>query len=265
MSKGYLIMAQGNYAKQAEALALSIKSTQSEITSVSVITDREVNNSLFDNVIPLPQKDLSMNSKWKIHNRAYFYDLSPYDETVILDADMLFLTDISHWWKLFEKYDLLVTDKVKTYRDEWVENSPYRSAFVLNNLPNLYSAFCYFKKTEKAKVFFTLIKDIVENWEEWSLRYTPEYRPDHPSIDVAMGIAAKVLDYTDITCDLDYPTFTHMKGRCQGWKRTNEQWDDILTVYTSHNKIRIGPYYQAGILHYVKKDFITDQLLEIFK
>jgi len=39
MSRGYLIMAQGDYVKQAQVLALSIAKTQSKIKSVSVITD----------------------------------------------------------------------------------------------------------------------------------------------------------------------------------------------------------------------------------
>ena len=266
MTKGYLVMAQGNFAKQAEALALSIKKTQSTINSISVITDSEIDCSLFDNVIPLPSIDLSRDSEWKIHNRVFFYDLTPYDETVILDADMLFLTDVSHWWDSFTHYDLLVTDKVKTFRGDWVENSPYRQAFVANKYADLYSAFSYFKKSETAETFFNLMKTIVADWDTWTAKFATDYRPSHPSIDVAMGMAAKIMGIEDeITSSLDYPTFTHMKGGCQGWRRKTEEWDDLLGVYVSGNKLRLGPYQQTGILHYVKKSFVDDEILEMFK
>ena len=259
-------MAQGNYTKQAEALAVSIRSTQSSVKNISVITDSEINHSLFDQVIPIPENDLAKEHRWKIHNRVYFYDLSPYDETVILDADMLFLTDVSHWWNLFEKYELLITDKVKTFRDEWVKYSPYRNAFTENNLPNLYSAFTYFKKCELSETFFNLLKIIITNWKEWSLKCTPNYIQATPSIDLAMAIAVSVLGIEDnVKSPLDYPTFTHMKGGCQGWKRLDESWNDVIGTYTLNDKIKLGPYTQTGILHYVKKDFVTQDIIEVFK
>lgn len=266
MSRGYLVMAQGDYIKQAEALAISIRATQSSIKNISIITDGDVDSSLFDKIIPIPENDLAREHDWKIHNRVYFYDLSPYDETVVLDADMLFLTDVSHWWDLLEKYDLLVTDKVKTFRDEWVTFSPYRKAFTENKLPNLYSAFTYFKKCELAETFFNLLKSIIVNWKEWSLKCTPDYVQPNPSIDLAMAMAASVMGIENIiSSPLDYPTFTHMKGGCQGWKRADESWNDVLGVYTTNGKIKLGPYIQTGILHYVKKDFVNQDIIEVFK
>lgn len=266
MSRGYLVMAQGPYLQQAEALALSIKKTQSSVNGISVITDGQVNVDLFDQVIPVPQDDLARNSGWKIHNRVYFYDLSPYDETVILDADMLFLSDVSHWWDMMSKYELLITDKVKTFRGEWVGYNPYREMFVGNQLPNTYSAFTYFKKTDLAKEFFSLLKSIIKHWPEWSKTYTPVNRQEKPSIDAAMAIAVKIMGIDDqVFSSLDYPTFTHMKGGCQGWKRRTEEWSDLLGIYTDQDRIRIGPYIQTGILHYVKKNFVDDRILETLK
>lgn len=256
MSKGYLVMAQGpEYKSQVELLAKSIKDTQSLINKISVITDQDVDRSLFDRVIPLPKNNLASGKGWKIHNRVYFLDLSPYDETVILDADMLFLSDVSHWWDYCSKYELLITTKVKTFRDEWVNNSPYRATFRLNKLLDTYSAFAYFKKTDLTQDFFHLLKLIIIDWKNWSHIYSPESRQDMPSIDVAMGIAVKVLGIEEqVTSKLDFPTFTHMKGRCQGWRTVSDKWSDLLGFYKNENDFRIGPYIQTGILHYVEKD-----------
>jgi hypothetical protein len=256
MTQGYLVMAQGEiYARQAEHLARSITSTQTSINKLSIITDQTVDATLFDKVI-LIENDLAVDSTWKIENRVNFYDLTPYDETVILDSDMLFLTDVSHWWKMLNNYDLLLTNKVLTYRGETVSQSPYRSTFRTNQLPDVYSAFAYFKKSGTALEFFTLVKSIVLNWSKWTQNYAPVAPQKFPSIDLAMAIALKVLDIEDsATSKLAYPTFTHMKGYCQGWKQPIEEWNSVLGIYNTAGKIKLGPYEQTGILHYVKKDF----------
>ena len=257
MSRGYLVMAQGDYLDMAIALAKSIKKTQSTVNNISIIVDCDITkHSAVDHFIELPT-DLSGDDKWKIHNRCQFYDLSPYDETVILDADMLFLSDVSHWWDMMSKYDMLITSKVKTYRDDWVDISPYRKTFIANNMPNTYSAFTYFKKSQKNKTFFNLLKSIVTNWNAWSVRYTPESRQMFPSIDLAMSMAVKILDIeSEVITSGDFPTFTHMKGGCQGWRTPSELWNTVLNRYNTNQGIKLGPYLQTGVLHYVQKDFV---------
>jgi hypothetical protein len=260
MSKGYLVMAQAGYVRNAEALAESIQLSQSKVSNISIITDQEVSKELFDQIIPLPREDLSSNSQWKIHNRVYFKDLTPYDETVILDADMLFLSDVSHWWELFRHYDILTTNKVLTYRGTNINSSPYRKTFVENNLLDLYSAFTYFKKnSEITDQFFKVLKSIIQNWNTWTERYTPEYRQKFESIDLAMAIAAKVLGIEDrIVSNLDYPCFTHMKVGCQDWSQNSlyDQWNELIGFYKSDNDVSVGAFRQTGILHYVIKDLV---------
>ena len=196
MTRGYLVFAQGDYMKMAELLVRSIQVTQSTVKEITIIQESYTGNIMQD--------------------RTMAYDLSPYDETVLLDADMIFLSDVSHWWEHLSKYNLVITDRVKTYRNTWVTESPYRKTFVKNNLSNCYSAFCYFKKDPQSKEFFTLLYEIIENWDEWTIRYAPEDRQRWPSIDLAMAIAVNILDINP-TNKLDYPTFTHMKSGCQGW------------------------------------------------
>lgn len=265
MTRGYLVMAQGPYVSQAEALAVSIAYTQSQVRSISVITDGSPDASLFDQVIPLT-KDLSGNNDWKIHNRVQFYDLSPYDETVILDADMLFLTDISHWWTHISTYELLLTKHVLNFRGDTVTHSPYRETFVGNKLPNVYSAFAYFKKTQFVQEFFQLVENIVLNWSEWTSRHAARPPQNFPSLDVAMAMAVKLLDCeSQVTSHRSYPTFTHMKSGCQGWKMYNEDWQQMLPYYIYNQRLKLGNYTQSGVLHYVKKDFATADVMSIFK
>ena len=68
-----------------------------------------------------------------------------HDETVILDTDMIFPTDVSYWWDIMAERDVWATTKVRTYRGEVVTSNFYRKYFVANDLPNVYTAFFYFK------------------------------------------------------------------------------------------------------------------------
>lgn len=241
MSKGYLIIAQGNYSGMADLLARSILSTQTVVKDVHIVTGLEGDVML---------------------NRTKVYDLSPFDETVLLDADMLFLSDVSHWWQHLAKFPLLITDKVQNYRGERITESPYRKSFNNNNLPNCYSAFTYFQKDPVSKDFFDLLEDIIRNWYEYTVRYAPNNRQDWPSIDLAMAIALKILGLDAFT-PLDYPTFTHMKSGCQGWTTYSEDWRKHLGCYISNGQLRLGNYRQSGILHYVNKN-LTNELLRLF-
>ena len=259
MSRGYLVMAQGNYLEMAIALAESIKKTQTTVNNISIVVDSDTpEHPAVDQFIVL-NKDISGSAEWKIHNRAFFYELSPYDETVILDADMLFLEDVSHWWNHMSKFEMLCTSKVKTYRNQFVVDNPYRKAFVSNQLPNVYSAFTYFKKTELTKAVFNLVINIITYWDEWTLRYAPEDRQLQPSLDLALALAIKVIGIEDeVLSPFDFPTFTHMKSGCQGWKNYAEDWQAHLGVYNSDAGIRLGNHLQSGILHYVDKGFLKE-------
>ena len=206
----------------AYALAMSIKLTQSKINSVTLLTDvpesiPEHYKRAFDKVLPIEWNDDAHGSEWKIENRWKLYHFSPYNETVILDADMLFLSDISHWWPyMTENFDLLITDQVFTYRNELITDSFYRKIFRENNLPNCYSAFTYFKKSDKAKEFWMLVELIVKDWRVFYQRYIQESKPNYLSIDVAFSLAVKILGIEDnVFSSLDIPSFIPAaRGQC---------------------------------------------------
>jgi hypothetical protein len=101
VSKGFVVLAQNNknvdYIKQAYALALSIKATQTTFTNISLVTNNRVPKkykSVFDKIIPIPWNDDAKKTQWKVENRWKLYHASPYYETIVLDADMLMLADI---------------------------------------------------------------------------------------------------------------------------------------------------------------------------
>lgn len=277
MSKGYLILAQNSedndYVSMAAACAFSIQATQTKVKNITLITD--VPDAVpyhyydaFDKILPIKWFDDALESSWKIENRWKLYHLTPYEETVVLDADMLFLSDVSIWWDYMEKnFDLLITDKVFTYRNELIENSYYRAAFRDNKLPNCYSAFTYFKKSDLAEEFWKLVELIVKNWKPYYNAFLKESKPKHLSIDIAFALAVKILGIeNEVFSSLDIPSFTHMKSRDQGWMTYTDFWMDNAGVYLNDKcQLKIGNYQQSGIFHYTEKRFLNDGVIEKYR
>ena len=276
-TKGYLILAQNSdsndYVKMAYVLALSIKISQKEVRSVSLVTDiidavPDHYKEVFDHIIEIPWYDDALTSEWKIENRWKIYHITPYDETVLLDADMLFLTNVDNWWRyLNQNFDLFITSNVMTYRNELVTGDYYRKVFVENNLPNTYSAFTYFKKSQLAEEFWTLVEIIAKNWQEFYNRFLIKSKPKHLSMDVVFALAIKILDIEDqITTTLGYPTFVHMKSRVQNWYTVTDDWMDYGGLYLNKNgSLKISNYQQTGIFHYTEKKFLNDYVEYVYE
>lgn len=259
-----------DYVEQACLLAMSLKVTNPN-EKISLVTNDAVPNhykNLFDQILSIPFNDDALNSGWKIENRWKIYFATPYDETIVLDTDMLILQDISTWWEVLSNYELFFTNKVYTYRDEIVESDYYRKAFTSNNLPNIYTGLYYFKKTKFTANFFNLLEIIVKNWKEFYEIFLPKNTPNFVSIDVAAAIAVKLLDCEDLVTNkiLKFPAFTHMKSKIQNWETSSNRWQDNLGIYIDRNcNVKLGNYHQTGILHYTEKDFVTSNIIERYR
>jgi hypothetical protein len=273
MSFGYLIVVSKhetvNYLKLAYALALSIKNTQREgFDKVALVIDdvtriSELKSSwVFDHII-----EWSQETFWD--GRSWMDQLSPWDNTVCLDADMLFFRDYSHWVEYFiENAELYVANKAYTYRDELVTNDYYRKAFIKNDLPNLYSFYTFFKKDSAlATEFFTLGRYIIKNPIEFSNLFLSNHKPKIVGTDEAFALSAKLLDISDqIAYSLEFPKISHMKGQIQNWPWPADTFTHHVGVYLNKQaQLKIGNYQQTNIVHYVEKDLITDEVINIFE
>jgi len=277
MSKGYLILAQNtksdDYIRLAYALSLSIKNTQSSVNAVALATDSIVAEKYryaFDEIVDIPWIDHAKDSAWKIENKWKYYYMTPFDETVILDADMIFTSDISHWWDIMSNKELWATSDPVTYKGEIITSTKYRSTFESNKLPNVYTAFLYFKKTKTVGELFGLIELIFNNWEKFYYEYLDESRPKNLSGDVAYALAIKIMGLEDEFLDpgRSIPSFVHMKSFIQNVdeKYLSEDWTlNIPTYFSSKGSVKIGNYEQYLPLHYHIKSWLTDEMIEILE
>lgn len=273
MNFGYLIFVSNNteydYLQMAYALALSIKNTQRPgYDQVCLVTDNIESVSklqsswVFDKVLYHEPKE-----GWDI--RSWMDCYSPYENTVCLDADMLFTRDYSHWIDYFiENCDLYVANNSYTYRGEKVTSDEYRKTFTKNDLPNLYSFYTFFKKdSELAQEFFRLGRYIIENPKEFANNFLVEHKPRVIGTDEAFALSAKILDISDVIAySLEFPTVVHMKPMVQNWPWPATSWSDHVGFYLNRKgQLKIGNYQQHGIVHYVEKNKIDDELINILE
>ena len=269
MDKGIFLLAQNNestnYVRQACLCAVSIKKTNPN-TSVTLATNDFVPTKYkkyFDYIIEIPGDDLATNEAWKISNRVKIYDLSPYDETIVLDTDTIVVSDITDWWKELETYDLYFTSQPLTYKGEVITSDFYRKTFVLNRLPNIYVGVHYFKKSDFAKEFYNWLKIIVTNYELFYKQHLESKRPDFCSIDVCSSIAVKILECeSQVTSSSSFaPTFVHMKSKAQNWYRSVAEWQSYVAAYlTDEFDLTVGNFKQSGVFHYTENSFVENYL-----
>lgn len=273
MNFGYLIIVSDkgdtDYAKLAYALALSIKNTQREgYDKVAlVINDKERIKSftstwVFDKIIEWDGAE-----HWD--GRSYMDQLTPFEHTVCLDADMLFLRDYSHWAEYFIKNcELYIANKSFTYRGDVVTNDYYRKCFTANDLPNLYSFYTFFvKDSALAKDFFNLQRAIIKNPNEYGNLFLTNYKPSVLGTDEAFALAAKILDVTnEIAYPLEFPRVVHCKGMIQDWPWPAESvFDHVGFYFNTQAQLKIGNYQQHDIVHYVEKDRVTLETINILE
>jgi len=188
MNKGAFLIARNNghidYVKQAVFLAKRINKYLN--IPVTIATDSSeyletaFGNDDFDNVIKLEYTadsnmryffDGALSKKtasFKNANRANVYDLSPYDETLLLDTDYIISNSLLK--SVFtSKSDLSIYKKsndVAKVRDETEFDKISDTS-----IDFYWATVVYFKKTEANKIFFDLIKHIEQEWNHYRRVY----------------------------------------------------------------------------------------------
>ena len=94
-----------------------------------------------------------------------------------------------------------------------------------------------------------------------------EYKPNIVGTDEAFALAAKILDITDnIAYPLEFPRVVHMKPMIQNWPWPAQSWSDHVGFYFNKKaELKIGNYQQHDIMHYVEKDKMTIEMINILE
>lgn len=268
MNKGFLTIAQNgqhDYVKMAYVLGMSLKLSQEKYNKLSVIVNE--NEEIPEKYLPFFDKIIYVEKpeeEWKVQNKWQYFGLSPYDETIVLDTDMLFFSDISHWWECLEQSDLEFTTTVTNYKGEIAESDFYRKTFTKNKLPNLYSALFYFKKTKENEEYFKAVKVIFENWKAFYDKLLKD-PPKYLSGDVVYSLAAKIMFNRRWE---NFLTLTHMRSRLQD-ETIVDDWNKHLPVFFTSRygdvQLKVSNFSQIYPFHYIKKDFLNEEVIELYE
>lgn len=277
--KGFLVFAQNNkssnYVRMAYALAMSLKATQHEVRhlAIAVTSKNDVPEEMawaFDEIIEIPWHDDSRYDEWKLKNEWKAFHITPYYETIKLDADMLFFSDISDWWSLLDQNDVCICKDVRTYKGDIANTHYYRKTFIYNQIYSAYSAFTYFKANYEGYKFFRLIQYLFRHWNDIGYQYFRISPQVKPTTDVVFGLATTMLGKENIYCPkTDIPTFVHMKTMCQGWY-SKQAKDDEWIKYVPHHftpdlELYINNYKQTLPVHYHAKTFLSDDIIKKYE
>jgi hypothetical protein len=193
----------------------------------------------------LPHGDLGgWNNDWQM------FQLSPYRQTVKLEADMICASPFDHWWTMFENRDVVVSQGARDFYGNLAQSRVYRKVFDQNNLPDVYNAITYWRLSATAQTFFQLVRDIFQNWTEY--KKTIKFAEEEASTDLVYAMAAKIMGTENVTLPQGIgPTIVHMKQHINYLQELD--WTQELVW--EHNPLRINTVAQQGMFHYYVKDW----------
>jgi hypothetical protein len=208
MSKGVLLFAFNNesvnYIKQANFLASRIRKylnlPTSIVTDVSIATKYPNYVANFDKIIFLSPENMSTKRyqdgalyktklNFKNAGRELSYELSPYEETLVMDTDYIIASNTLSNCFVQHKDLLLYKDAVHLgiYSD-----TPEFKTISDTSVDFYWATVIFFRKTELNKIFFDLVKHIKENY--WHYRSVFQFSNTTYRNDFAFSIAAHIMN-----------------------------------------------------------------------
>lgn len=207
MTQGILLFAfnngEINYIKLAEIAAKQAKKFLDK--PVSIVTDEKsklsITEGIFDKIIvvePLKNNKRTFRdgdiknttTSWINTHRYSAYNITPYDETLVLDVDYIVnSTTLNYCWD--QPNDFLIY-KNSFDLSQWREIPRYISD---TGTEFYWATVFFFKKSKNVESLFTLITHIQENWNYYRFLYqisSPMFRNDF-----AFSIALHILNAND--------------------------------------------------------------------
>jgi hypothetical protein len=207
-SRGVVLFAHNNelinYVRQAVFCAKQITMhLKLPVTLVSsTVDDISIeDHAVFDKIITV-EKQSTRNNKtyrdarnkrvqgsWYNGDRSSVYDLTPYEETIVMDTD--YIINNAQLLDCFNIDCSLQIWKGGTYINSMAKF--WRIANVSDPSIEMYWATVfYFKKNERTRRFFNLVKHIKDNWTYY--RYVYHIQPTNFRNDFAFSIAIHIMN-----------------------------------------------------------------------
>ncbi len=187
MNNGVLLFAHNNhkidYVKQAIYCAIKIKKHLNLSVAIATNSKNYLEKHFFDyqhlfdviidNDYKSNQQRLFSNGytteklPWNNFTRCEAYDISPFDNTLVLDTD--FLVGNSNLLKCFDDNQFKINKDI-------IDCNPQRNDSTLQRISETtidmyWATVFYFSKNKFSKILFELIKHIRDNWNFYRIQY----------------------------------------------------------------------------------------------
>jgi hypothetical protein len=169
---------------------------------VTLITNEQslpkVQHYIFDNIITVPEDSTNKKGKnlWLNKGRYRAYELTPYDETLLIDTDYLVNSD--RLLQLFELYNEFMCARDVSFlmsdRDEQEVISTY-------SFPTMWATVMIFRKTNRVKQIFECLEMVQKNYFHYANLY--HFSPSMYRNDYAITIALRIVNGNTFN-DKDY-------------------------------------------------------------
>lgn len=261
-TKGILIIACGHpfYGRMGFNLAASIKSMEPDMPIALRWAGDALNHlknydllKVFDSVEQIPEHCYRIEGKNKwIRTKVFMYDLSPFAETIFIDADTIWFPKRkpSQLFKELEPAEITFANytrhDLEKVKDEqvWAKLSEVKAAYGFDKgyYYALQSEFVYFKRSETNAAYFKKAKEIYDNPKVNTIIFAG-FVPD----EFAFSVAA-------LLCGIEphkYPYFPTY------WHPVHKKIDRE-TLFDRHYILSVGGAFQSD---YFKK--LYDQLASV--
>jgi hypothetical protein len=268
----YMAMLSAQLAKKNLGIPVSLVTDPSTLEWVKTSNNYEQLISTFDKIIEVdrPITDNMRRLHDGVHfknipfvnaNRANVYELTPYDQTLLLDSDFLIFSNrLNSYWDV--DAEVMIAKNMLDIYDQ--QRLGYHDKYVSDTGVHLYWATTVmFKKTPYSKMFFELVNIIRQNYQYYAdlFRFdTTQYRND-----ISFSVAKHILDGFETNTNESLPPILTVLDK------------DILHSVDATGKLTIltsphsdNNYYAAAVrgldIHIMNKQSIirhTEKLLEL--
>jgi hypothetical protein len=164
---------------------------------VSIITDSDIQNTVFDQVIKADGlavngqrwfADIESSVPWRNLGRVDAYRLSPYDHTLVLDVDYVVASDML--LKLFDLDQDFIAHQ-SAYEVTGIPAFDENNYFGKHKMSMSWATVMCFRRSTHAEMIFDMMKMIRDNWFHYRHLYSlnrSQYRND-----IALSIALNTL------------------------------------------------------------------------
>jgi len=208
----YMAMLAARLAKKNLGIPVSLVTDPSTLEWAKISNNYEQLVSTFDKIIEVdrPITDNMRRLHDGVHfknipfvnaNRANVYELTPYDQTLLMDSDFLIFSNrLSSYWDV--DADVMIAKNMLDIYDQ--KRLGYHDKYVSDTGVHLYWATTVmFKKTPYSKMFFELVNVIRQNYQYYAdlFRFdTTQYRND-----ISFSVAKHILDGFETTTNESLP------------------------------------------------------------